>query len=380
MSKNITGEAVAPFRYDFVGSFLRPASVKEARSKFAAGSIDADELKAVEDAAITDLIAKQKDAGLRSITDGEFRRSWWHLDFMWGLQGLEKCSAEQGYEFVGETTRADSVHIVDEISGENHPFVEHFKFVKAQESDGVVVRQTIPAPAQTLSQLQIEGWRNNNAAIYASDTELIEALGAAYRTVIKDLYDAGCRNVQFDDCTWGLYVDKGNWSKYGLTEDVVASISEQLIYTTNLAIEDKPDDLVITTHVCRGNYHSHHAFEGGYGPIAPFLFAQENVGAYYLEFDDERSGDFEPLEYVSDNKQVVLGLVTTKYAALESEESLIERINEAAQYVPLDRLCLSPQCGFASTEEGNQIAEEDQWAKLKLVQDVARKVWADADE
>lgn len=366
-----------PFRYDVVGSFLRPASVKQAREQFAAGKIGPDELRAIEDAAIVDLIGKQKASGLRVITDGEFRRSWWHLDFMWGLQGLEYIAADKGYEFVGETTRADSVRIADEISGENHPFVEHYKFVKAQESGGVIAKQTIPAPAQTLSQLQIEGWRNTNAAVYKNDEELIEAIGAAYRTVISDLYAAGCRNIQFDDCTWGLYLDKNNWEAFGFDEASLKATADQLIAVNNLAIRDKPDDLVIATHVCRGNYHSHHAFAGAYDPIAPYLFAEENVDAYYLEFDDARSGSFDSLRFVSDDKKVVLGLVTTKHAELEDEEAVIERINEAAEIIPLERLALSPQCGFASTEEGNQLTEDEQWAKVRLVRDIARRVWDD---
>ena len=370
----------APFRADVVGSFLRPDVLKQARADFAAGVIDAGALRAVEDEAIRDLVAKQKAAGLHVITDGEFRRSYWHLDFMWGLQGIERRTSRTGYQFHDEETTADTAVVTGKISGESHPFVEHFKFVKALEEKGQVARQTIPAPAQTYSEVILDrcnGQQESLRAVYPTDEELIADIAAAYRTVLADLYAAGCRNVQFDDCTWGIYCDRDFVAKTGMSPVDIQKVSELGVAINNAALEGKPADLVVNTHVCRGNYHSTYAFEGGYDPVAPYLFANEDVNAFYLEFDTPRAGGFAPLAHVAAGKKVVLGLVTSKQPGLEDEELLVRRINEAAQYVPLEDLCLSPQCGFASCECGNKLTEEEQWAKVALVQRVAKRVWGE---
>ena len=370
----------APFRADVVGSFLRPGVLKQARADFAAGVIDEAALRAVEDEAIRDLVAKQKAAGLHVITDGEFRRSYWHLDFMWGLQGIERRTSRTGYQFHDEETTADTAVVTGKISGESHPFVEHFKFVKALEEKGQVARQTIPAPAQTYSEVildRCDGQQESLRAVYPTDEELIADIAAAYRTVLADLYAAGCRNVQFDDCTWGIYCDRDFVAKTGMSPVDIKKVSELGVAINNAALEGKPADLVVNTHVCRGNYHSTYAFEGGYDPVAPYLFANEDVNAFYLEFDTPRAGGFEPLAHVAAGKKVVLGLVTSKQPGLEDEELLVRRINEAAQYVPLEDLCLSPQCGFASCECGNKLTEEEQWAKVALVQRVAKRVWGE---
>ena len=370
----------APFRADVVGSFLRPDVLKQARADFAAGVIDEAALRAVEDEAIRDLVAKQKAAGLHVITDGEFRRSYWHLDFMWGLQGIERRTSRTGYQFHDEETTADTAVVTGKISGENHPFVEHFKFVKALEEEGQVARQTIPAPAQTYSEVildRCDGQQESLRAVYPTDEELIADIAAAYRTVLADLYAAGCRNVQFDDCTWGIYCDRDFVAKTGMSPVDIKKVSELGMALNNAALEGKPADLVVNTHVCRGNYHSTYAFEGGYDPVAPYLFANEDVNAFYLEFDTPRAGGFAPLAHVATGKKVVLGLVTSKQPGLEDEELLVRRINEAAQYVPLEDLCLSPQCGFASCECGNKLTEEEQWAKVALVQRVAKRVWGE---
>ena len=364
-----------------VGSYLRPAELKEARVKFAEGQISATDLRAIEDRLITDVVKKQKEHGLPYITDGEFRRSYWHLDFMWGLQGIERRTARQGYLFHDEETTADTAVVTGKISGENHPFVEHFKFVKALEEDGQVARQTIPAPIQTYSEVVLDrcdGQVESLRAVYPDDEQLVEDIAAAYRTVIADLYAAGCRSIQFDDCTWGIYCDTDFVAKTGMKAVDIQKVSELGVRANNLAIEGKPDDLVINTHVCRGNYHSTYAFEGGYDPIAPYLFADENVDAFYLEFDTPRAGTFEPLKYVAPGKKVVLGLVTSKQPGLEDEDLLVSRIHEAAKYVPLENLYLSPQCGFASCECGNKLTEDEQWAKVALVKRVAEKVWGEA--
>ena len=370
----------APFRCDIVGSFLRPDVLKQARADFNAGTIDATQLKTVEDVAIRDLVAKQKATGLKVVTDGEFRRSYWHLDFMWGLGGIERRTSREGYRFHDEETTADTAVVVGPISGENHPFVEHFKFVQALAGDDHVARQTIPAPIQTFSEVTLDrcdGQRESLRSVYPTDEALFDAIAAAYRTVIADLYAAGCRNIQFDDCTWGIYCDTDFVAKTGMSPVDIQKVSELGVALNNAAIEGAPADLVINTHVCRGNYHSTYAFEGGYDPVAPYLFANENVQAFYLEFDTPRAGGFDPLRHVADGKKVVLGLVPSKQPGLEDEDALVARINEAAQYVPLENLCLSPQCGFASCEIGNKLTEEEQWAKIALIQRVAKRVWGE---
>jgi 5-methyltetrahydropteroyltriglutamate--homocysteine methyltransferase len=365
----------APFKFDIVGSFLRPEYLKEARDGWKKGTVTDEELRKTEDRAITELIEKQKEAGLPVITDGEFRRSWWHLDFMWGLQGVKKLEVERGYAFHDEVTRGESASLCGKISGENHPFVEHFKFVKLFEDDTVTARQTIPAPAQFLAELERGDNLEQTRSYYPDEEELIRDIASAYHTVLLDLYEAGCRNVQFDDCTWGMFCDTNYWEARQKGSKSVSSEAEKYVRLNNLAMENLPEDLVINTHVCRGNYHSTWASSGGYAPIAPHLFGKENVSAYYLEFDDERSGDFEPLRYVDGNKQVVLGLITSKSPDLEEKSRIIERIRKASRYIPLDRLSLSPQCGFASTEEGNKLTEEEQWKKIKLVKEISEEVW-----
>lgn len=370
----------APFRCDIVGSFLRPDVLKQARADFNAGIIDAVQLKTVEDVAIRDLVAKQKAAGLKVVTDGEFRRSYWHLDFMWGLQGIERRTSREGYMFHDEETTADTAVVMGPISGENHPFVEHFKFVKALAGDDHIARQTIPAPIQTFSEVTLDrcdGQQESLRSVYVTDEELADAIAAAYRQVIADLYAAGCRNIQFDDCTWGIYCDTDFVAKTGMQAVDIQKVSELGVALNNAAIEGAPEDLVINTHVCRGNYHSTYAFEGGYDPVAPYLFAHENVDAFYLEFDTPRAGGFEPLAHVAEGKKVVLGLITSKQPGLEDKEVVKARIKEASKYVPLENLYLSPQCGFASCEIGNKLTEEEQWAKIALIQEIAAEVWGE---
>ena len=370
MSKQST-----PFRYDFVGSFLRPAELKQARLDFQAGKIGADALKAAEDDAICALVAKQKAAGYHVITDGEFRRATWHLDVMWGFCGVGHSRTEKGLPFHGEAAMLDDTYLTGKVSVENHPFVEHFKFVKALEDENTVAKLTIPAPAQFLEQMVMPFAMENTRKYYPNTEKLAEDLAIGYRKVIADVYAAGCRNLQFDDCSWGMLVDPRACLIFDTDEKGLEAIKEQMLAANNLAMEGKPADLVINTHVCRGNFHSTYASSGAYDSVAKTLLARENVNAYYLEFDDERSGGFEPLAAVSGEKKVVLGLVTTKRPELEDKAAVIARIHEAAKYIPLDRLCLSPQCGFASCEIGNKLTEAQQWAKLSLVKEIAEEVW-----
>lgn len=365
-----------PFRYDFVGSFLRPEKLKKARRQFDEGAIDYAALKVVEDECIRELAAKIKALGYHVITDGEFRRATWHLDFMWGFDGVGHSKTETGLPFHGEAAMIDDTYLTGKVAvtGE-HPFVEHFRFVKALEDENTVAKQTIPAPAQFLEQMIMPFAMPNTSKYYEDTEELVQDIAEGYRKVIKDLYAAGCRNLQLDDCSWGMLVDPNAKAFFGTDEEGLEAIKEQLVRINNLAIEGKPEDMIINTHVCRGNFHSTYASSGAYDSVAKVLFARENVDTYYLEFDDERSGGFEPLAAVSGEKKVVLGLVTTKSAQLEDKDKIIARIHEAAKYIPLSRLCLSPQCGFASCEIGNKLTEEEQWAKLTLVKEIAKEVW-----
>ena len=270
----------------------------------------------------------------------------------------------------------DDTYLVGKIGiSKEHPFVEHFRFVKQFEDEKTVAKQTIPSPAQFLAQFTMPFNRVETVKYYASNEELVQDIVAVYGKVIRDLYDAGCRNLQLDDCTWGMMADKSGHFAYGTTQEGLIEIQKAHKDINNKVIANAPKDIVINTHVCRGNFHSTYANSGAYDPVADILFGEENVDAYYLEFDDERSGGFEPLAKVSGDKKVVLGLVTTKSPKLENKEEVINRIHEAEKYIPLDRLYLSPQCGFASCEIGNKLTEEEQWAKLTLVKEIAKEVW-----
>lgn len=365
-----------PFRYDFVGSFLRPEKLKKARRQFNEGKIDAAALKKVEDEAITELVSKIKELGYHVITDGEFRRATWHLDFMWGFDGIGHTPTKTGLPFHGEAAMVDDTYIVGKIglTGE-HPFVDHFRFVKALEDENTVAKQTIPSPAQFLAQFTMPFNRGCTEKHYLNEQELVNDIVAVYGKVIDDLYAAGCRNLQLDDCTWGMFADKIGHTLYGTTREGIVEFQKAHKDINNKVIANAPKDMIINTHVCRGNFHSTYASEGAYDSVADILFGEENVNAYFLEFDDERSGGFAPLAKVSGEKKVVLGLITTKSPVLEDKQLVIDRIHDAAKYIPLERLYLSPQCGFASCEIGNKLTEEEQWAKLRLVKEVAEEVW-----
>ena len=363
-----------PCRYDFVGSFLRPAKLKGARQLFKQGKLSQAELDAVTDEAVRAVVAKQKAAGFHVITDGEFRRAYWHLDFMWGFEGVAHKEGG-GVQFNGEVAALDETWLVGKIKAKAHPFVEYFRFLKQFEDEQTVAKYTIPAPAQMYQQFIIPQNIAATRKIYATDDELIADIAAAYREVITEFYAAGCRNLQFDDCTWGAVVGDPAKQRYEALGLDLEEVKRQLLTVNNLALAGKPADMVINSHICRGNYHSTYFTSGPYDAVADYVFAQEHVDALYLEYDDERSGGFAPLAKVSPDKKVVLGLITTKTPQLEDKEAVIARIHEAAKYVPLERLYLSPQCGFASCEIGNKLTEEEQWAKLALVKEIAEQVW-----
>ena len=367
-----------PYRYDFVGSFLRPQEVKQAKADYSEGKITKEECDAIVDKAVTEVVAKQKELGFHIITDGEFRRTYWHLDFMWGFEGVGHEQTGAGVQFNAEMAAVEDTYLTGKVKAKAHPFVEGFKFLKQFEDENTVAKYTIPAPAQMFQQMIVPANFENTRKYYATNEELIQDIGKAYQEVIRQFYEAGCSNLQLDDCTWGAIVGDAAKQRYERLGLDLNKVKGQLLEVNNLALEGKPEDMVITSHICRGNYHSTFFTSGPYDSVADYVFAKENVDALFLEYDDARSGGFAPLAKVSEDKKVVLGLITTKSPELEDKETVIKRIYEAAKYIPLERLCLSPQCGFASCEIGNKLTEEEQWAKLKLVKEIAEEVWKDA--
>ena len=369
----------APQRFDVVGSFLRPTYLRQARAAFERGELSAEELKATEDKAILELIAKEKAAGLRVITDGEFRRLTWHLDFMWYVNGVARVKSESGNTtFEGEAAAIDEVAIEGKLSVKDHPFIDHFRFVQAQENENAVAKLTIPAPGQFYAVFTGADQLQNTLTHYSTVEAFADDVVAAYSQFVADFYAAGGRNLQFDDCTWGGFVNPEMARQLtGLsTDEELHAYMDLLVSINNRVIASKPsNDLVINTHVCRGNYHSTFFSSGAYDTVANSLFSTEDADAFYLEFDDERSGGFEPLSQVAPGKKVVLGLITTKRPELEDKAAVIARIHEAEKYIPLENLYLSPQCGFASCEIGNKLTEEQQWAKVALVREIAEDVW-----
>jgi methionine synthase II (cobalamin-independent) len=294
---------------------------------------------------------------------------------MWGFEGVEHRATGGGVQFHGELAVLDDTYLVGRIRAKQHPFVDYFRFLKQFEDENTVAKYTIPAPAQMFQQFIVPANYETTRKYYADNDELIRDIAAAYREVIRQFYDAGCRNLQLDDCTWGAIVGEAAKQRYAALGIDIEDVKQQLLAVNNLALEGRPEDMVINSHICRGNYHSTYFTSGPYDTVADYVFAKENVDALYLEYDDARSGGFRPLQKVSADKKVVLGLITTKSPNLEDKEKIIARIKEASKYVPLERLCLSPQCGFASCEIGNKLTEEEQWAKLRLVKEIAEEVW-----
>ena len=364
-----------PFRYDYVGSFLRTEELKKATALYNDKKITKEEYDKVVNDEIAKLVAKQKELGYHVITDGEFRRTYWHLDFMWGFEGVAHEQTGNGVQFNGELASLEDTYLVGKVKAKAHPFVEYFKYLKQFEDENTIAKYTIPAPAQMFQQMIVPTNFENTRKYYATNKELIHDIGVAYQEVIKQFYNAGCRNLQLDDCTWGAIVGDAAKQRYKALGLDLEDVKKELLEVNNLALEGKPEDMVITSHICRGNYHSTYFTSGPYDTVADYVFAKENVDALFLEYDDERSGGFAPLSKISEDKKVVLGLITTKKPELEDKEVVINRIKQATKYIPLERLCLSPQCGFASCAIGNKLTEEEQWEKLKLVKEIAEEVW-----
>jgi 5-methyltetrahydropteroyltriglutamate--homocysteine methyltransferase len=359
-----------PFRAEHVGSFLRPPALKEARAKHERGELDDAGLKAVEDKAIEQVIRSQENAGLQSITDGEFRRAFWHYDFLQGLVGVETYLADEGIQFKGAALKPIMLRVGGKLDFANHPMVEHFRFVK--EHTKKMPKMTIPSPTALHFRF---GRKAVPEVIYPKMDDFYRDLGAAYAKAVKAFAGAGCRYLQLDEVYLAYLCDpeqREGLKQRGEDPETLPDTYAQLI---NASIADAPADMLIGMHLCRGNFRSTFVASGGYEPVADILFNKINVQAYFMEFDTERSGGFEPLRFVPKNKTVVLGVITSKTGKLESKDEIKRRIDEAAKFVPLEQLCLSPQCGFSSTEEGNILTEDEQWKKIALVCEIADEVW-----
>jgi 5-methyltetrahydropteroyltriglutamate--homocysteine methyltransferase len=362
-----------PFRADHVGSLLRPAALKEARAKRERGEIGADELKTIEDREIAAVIRKQEEIGLSSVTDGEFRRAFWNYDFLGELDGVEAYLGERKIKFQGPQPKPMMLRVVGPLGGYRaHPMIDHFKFVATHAK--ATPKMTIPSP----SSLHFRYGRDAvPAAIYPAMEDFYRDLGEGYRKVVRAFADAGCRYLQLDEVNFTYLCDPKLRAFVADRGDDPETLPHIYAKVINTALSDAPPDMVKAMHLCRGNFQSTFVASGGYEPVAEILFNEIAIDAYFMEYDSERAGGFEPLRFVPKGKTVVLGLVTSKRGTLESKDELKRRIDQAAKFVDLDQLCLSPQCGFASTEEGNILAEDEQWAKLRRIVEVAGEVWGE---
>jgi len=362
-----------PFRADHVGSLLRTASLKAAREKRSRGEIGAEALKEIEDREIAAVIRKQEAAGLKSITDGEYRRISWNYDFLENLDNVESYAGERKIKFAssGPQPRPILLRVVGPLGGyKPHPMIEHFKFLKAHTRQ--TPKLTIPSP----SSLHFRYGRDAvPERIYPAMDDFYRDLGVTYRKAVRALADAGCHYLQLDEVNLAYLCDPALRKVIADRGEDPATLPAIYAGMINAAISDIPPDMTITMHLCRGNFRSSFVASGGYEPVAELLFNTINVHGYFMEYDTERAGGFEPLRFVPQGKTVVLGLVTTKTGALEKKDDIKRRIEQAAKFIGLDQLCLSPQCGFASTEEGNALAEDEQWAKLKMIVEIANEVW-----
>ncbi|KID44105.1 vitamin B12 independent methionine synthase [Levilactobacillus brevis] len=364
-----------PYRYDVVGSLLRPAVLKDARAQFAAGKIDAEQLQTVQRAETKRVVDQQVALGLKAVTDGEFNRSWWHLDFLWGLTGVGHYDYHQSYKFHGSQTRTDNADLIGKVAfNPEHPFFTSFQYLQSLVPAGVTVKQTIPSPTMLFRDNRSDNW----ATYYETWSDYLDDLAQAYHDTIQHFYDLGCRYIQLDDTTWAFLISKLNETATdAAAHQKYVTLATDAVRVINQLLAGLPDDLTVTTHICRGNFKSTYLFSGGYDDVADYL-GQLHYDGLFLEYDSDRAGDFTPLRKIwhgDPDKRLVLGLITSKFAELEDPAVIKARIQAAAQQVPLANLALSAQCGFASTEEGNTLTEDQQWAKLKLVKQIATDVW-----
>jgi 5-methyltetrahydropteroyltriglutamate--homocysteine methyltransferase len=357
-----------PFRADQVGSLLRPKELADARRKFKEGKLERQELTEIENRSIQEAIRKQEAIGLQAITDGEMRRDWWHLDFMVRLDGVT-ATANPGPKFGGTEEQPPIPSVTGKIGCSRPIMVEDFVFLKNNAKQ--TAKFTIPSP----SMLHLRGGRASiSKQAYPEIDAFWNDVGAAYRKAIRHLADAGCRYLQLDDVSFSYLCDPKIQETSRRNGDDPARLPRTYADAVNAALADRPAGMVVTMHTCRGNFKSSWVASGGYEPVAEAMFSTAADG-FFMEFDSERAGTFEPLRFLPKGKKVVLGLVTTKVGALESKKDLIAKIKEATKHVALDDLCLSPQCGFSSTHHGNALSFDEQWRKLERVVEVAREVW-----
>jgi 5-methyltetrahydropteroyltriglutamate--homocysteine methyltransferase len=369
--------ATPPFRADHVGSLLRPDRLLWARDDFAAGRLPAGELRAVEDEAIADVVRMQEEIGLQSATDGEFRRASWHMDFIYSLGGVSKAPGNMAVKFRNPSGTIEwtpaALHIDGRVRLEQTIFEDAFTYLRSQVKSATP-KLTIPSPNMVHYR---GGPASMDPGVYPDIEQFWTDLSAAYAEEVRRLAGLGCRYLQFDDTSLAYLNDPAQRAEIAGRGEDAEHLHLRYIKQINDALAAKPDGMAVTTHMCRGNFQSSWVAEGGYDFVAEALFSELNVDGFFLEYDDERSGGFEPLRFVPKGKMVVLGLVTTKRGELEDPDMLKRRIEEASRYVPLDQLCLSPQCGFSSTVEGNKLTYDEEVAKLRLIVDVARDVWGD---
>jgi 5-methyltetrahydropteroyltriglutamate--homocysteine methyltransferase len=362
-----------PFRADHVGSLLRTPALKAAREQRARGAIGSEAFKAIEDREIAGVIAKQEAAGLQSITDGEYRRISWNIDFLERLDNVESYAGERKIKFQssGPQPRQVLLRLTGKLGGYTpHPMIDHFKFLRAHTNR--TPKMTIPSP----SSLHFRYGRDAvPAALYPAMEDFYRDLGQSYRKVVRAFADAGCRYLQLDEVNLAYLCDPALRRIISNRGEDPARLPAAYAAMINAAIADSPSGMTITMHLCRGNFRSNFVATGGYEPVAELLFNTIKVHGYFMEYDTARAGGFEPLRFVPKGKTVVLGLVTTKTGTLEDKDAIKRRSDEAAKFIDLDQLCLSPQCGFASTEEGNVLAEDEQWAKLRMIVEIAQEVW-----
>lgn len=364
-----------PYRADVVGSYLRTDAIHEAREANEVGQLSDADLHAIEDREILDLIGKQRDNGLKLATDGEFRRAWWHYDFYDGLANVAVVDSDHGIQFQGVQTKTKVLRVTGKIAfPADHPFLDAARFVVANAGDATP-KVTIPSPTVLHFRLE-EGALEGSP--YSTPEDVFADLAIAYQDAIKAFYAVGVRYLQFDDTAWAYLCSDVELEKASARGLNVEGLGERYSALLNKALEAKPADMTITTHVCRGNFRSTWIASGGYEPVAKHLLADTNYDGYFLEYDTDRAGGFEPLRFLPEGKKtVVLGLITSKSGDLETVEDIKARIAEAAQYAPLAQLALSPQCGFASTEEGNILTEDQQWAKIREIVAISTDVWGD---
>ena len=363
----------APFRADEVGSLLRPPELKAARAAHEDGKLDDAGLKVIEDRLIADAVKHQERVGLKAVTDGEFRRAWWHFDFLAGLDGVDMVKAK-AIQFHGVETKSESIAVTGKVGfPADHPMLDHFRYLASIAT--VTPKMTIPSP----SVLHFRGGRAGiSKEAYPDLDQFFADTADAYRQAVQAFYDAGCRYLQFDDTVWAYLCSEAEREAVRARGEDVDALPGKYADMINHALTGRPHDMVVTTHVCRGNFRSTWISEGGYEPVAELLLAGTGYDGYFLEYDSDRAGGFEPLRFLPHGKKrVVLGLITSKFGDLEKRDDVLRRIEEASRFAPHEQFCLSPQCGFASTEEGNVLSEDEQWAKLAFIVELAKEVWGE---